>query len=56
MKKQDLPDVSTKNTKEQILAPYSQALEHINQKKAPMAGVQRFAKESQSIESYLYGI
>ena len=47
MKKQDLPEVSTKNTKEQILAAYEQALEQLNKREVPIADVQKLAEKVQ---------
>jgi hypothetical protein len=50
MKKRELPDVSNKNTKEQILADYSQTLGQINQKKMPIEMAQKSVEKRQLIE------
>jgi hypothetical protein len=50
MKKQDLPNFSTKNTKEQILSAYAQALEQLNQKEMTVEIAQKSIEKEQLIE------
>ena len=45
MKKLSLPEVSTKSTKEQILAAYTQALEQLQQKEIPIADLQKATEQ-----------
>jgi len=47
MKKSSLPEVSTKSTKEQILAAYAQALEQLQQKEIPIADQQKAAEKKE---------
>lgn len=50
MKKPILPNVSSKNTKEQILEAYTQALDQLQQKEMPLADVQKITEKEQLTE------
>lgn len=50
MKKSTLPNVSSKNTKEQILEAYTQALEQLQQKEIPIADIQKASEKTQLTE------
>ena len=50
MKKSTLPNVSSKNTKDQILEAYTQALEQLQQKEIPIADTQKASEKMQLTE------